>query len=87
MTHIDVKPHPDLNPKAWPLIVHPVSGSLLDAQKQVPSEGRPWLNDGFTCRMLVDGAILRADDPLFAARAAEKADADAQKAGEADAAR
>lgn len=77
MTHIAVKPHPDLDPKAWPRIVHPASGSLLDANKQVPPDGRPWLYDGFTCRMLTDGAILRADDPLFAERDAEAEKAEA----------
>ena len=69
MTTIAVKPHPDLDTAAWPLLVHPVSGGLLDATKQVPDDGRPWLNDGFTCRMLTDGAILRADDPAFDAPA------------------
>ena len=66
MSTIQVKPHPDLDPAAWPLIVHPASGGLLDAAKEVPHEGRPWLYDGFTCRMLTDNAILRADDPRFA---------------------
>ncbi len=66
MSTIPVKPHPDLDPAAWPLLIHPVSGGLLDAAKEIPDDGRPWLNDGFTARMLTDGAILRADDSVFA---------------------
>ena len=66
MSTIQVKPHPDLDPAAWPLLIHPASGGLLDAAKNVPDDGRPWLNDGFTARMLTDGAILRADDAVFA---------------------
>ena len=71
MNHVLVKPHPDLDPAAWPLIVHPASGSLLDAAGNVPDDGRPWLNDGFTARMLTDAAVLRADDAAFAALAME----------------
>ena len=66
MTHVDVKPHPGLDPAAWRVLVHPVSGGLLDAGGKVPPDGRPWLNDGFTARMLTDGAILRADHAMFA---------------------
>ena len=66
VTTINVKPHPDLDVAAHKLIVHPVSGGLLDAAGKVPEAGRPWLYDGFTCRMLSDGAILRADDEAFA---------------------
>ena len=87
MSTIQVKPHPDLDPAAWPLLVHPASGGLLDAAKNVPDDGRPWLNDGFTARMLTDGAILRAADAVFAkpdpdpdpARAPALASADAPK--------
>lgn len=88
MTTIAVKPHPDVIEAAWPLLVHPVSGGLLDAAQEVPADGRPWLNDGFTARMLTDGAILRADHPIYAERAAAeektKAEADAEAARAAD---
>ena len=70
MNTIQVKPHPDLDPAAVPLIKHPASGGLLDASGKVPADGRPWLYDGVTCRFLADAVILRADDPLFAAVAA-----------------
>lgn len=72
MTTIAVKPHPDLDVAAHKLIVHPVSGGLLDAAGQIPDDGRPWLYDGFTCRMLTDGAILRADDAVFSAAETEE---------------
>jgi len=65
MTTIAIKPNP-AKPSALAL-KHPVSGALIDAQGNVPDAGREWLYDGFTCRMLVDGAVLRADDPIFAA--------------------
>ncbi len=39
----------------------------------MPDDGRPWLYDGFTCRLLVDGAILRADDSAFRAAAPQSA--------------
>lgn len=76
MSTIQVKPAPTLDRAAWPLLTHPASGGLLDAAGAVPAEGRPWLNDGFTARMLTDGAILRADDPAFAEPAAKAAPAD-----------
>lgn len=76
MNTIQVKPNPALDPRVWPLLTHPASGSLLDAAGAVPADGRPWLYDGVTCRMLTDGSILRADDPVFAAlAAAQKAEA------------
>lgn len=84
MTHIAVKPAPTLDKAAWPLLKHPVSGGLLDASGEVPADGRPWLNDGFTARMLTDGAILRAEDPVFAALAAKAEAERGDAAPEAD---
>lgn len=75
MTTIAVKPAPTLARAAWPLLKHPASGGLLDAAGQVPADGRPWLDDGFTARMLTDGAIVRAEadaSPGFTAWAADQ---------------
>ena len=73
MNTIQVKPAPDLPAAAAKVIVHPASGGLLDASGKVPADGRPWLYDGFTCRMLTEGVIVYADDPVHAAIAAADA--------------
>ena len=87
MNTIQVKPAPDLPDAAAKAIVHPASGSLLDASGKVPADGRPWLYDGFTCRMLTEGVILYADDPVYAAIAASEAAQAAKEAEEAAAAK
>ena len=74
MSTIQVKPAPDLDPKAWPLLTHPASGGLLDASGQVPPDGRPWLYDGVTCRLLTEGAIVRAEAAPSAEPAPPSAD-------------
>ena len=66
MTTILVKPAPTLPVEVARLLVHPASGNLVDASGAVPKDGKPWLYDGLTCRLLTEGAIFRADDPVFA---------------------
>lgn len=61
---IMVKPHP--KHEFASALRHPHSGPILGHDGKVPEEGKAWLYDGFTCRMLTDGAVVRADDPMFA---------------------
>ncbi len=62
MTTVQVKPAPGLSPEAARAITHPASGGLLDLEGTAPKGGRPWLYDGFTCRLLTDGTIALVED-------------------------
>ncbi len=89
MTPIYVKPAPGLDPAAAKVLKSDTGVGLLDVAGNVPEAGTPWPNGGLTLILLRDGVILRADDPVFAALAAQaaaaKAEADAAaKASEAE---
>ena len=65
MTAIFVKPAPTLPLAVAKILKSDTGVGLLDAAGNVPESGMPWPMGGLTARLLTDGTIFRADDPIF----------------------